>query len=171
MKRALVTGAARGIGRAIAEALAVDERRSTFMPCLWTLQAGAPREQVVEQTWFAGVHSDVGGGYKDDGLSNDTLSWMWRRAEQAGLGLDKKQYPKPNPFGTLHNSLTGLFKVLSWFHSGRRKIKLKDAANAEHTNQAVHDSVKQRFDKQNPAYHPKNLVNYLKDPKSVYVSS
>ncbi len=153
------------------QALAVDERRSTFMPCLWTLQAGAPKDQVVEQVWFTGVHSDVGGGYKDEGLSNDTLAWMWRRAEQAGLGLGKKQFPKPNPYGELHNSLTGLFKVLSWFHSGRRHIKLKDAANAEHTNQAVHLSVKQRFDKQNPAYHPKNLVNYLKDPKSVYVST
>ncbi|MDE2196327.1 MAG: DUF2235 domain-containing protein [Gammaproteobacteria bacterium] len=152
------------------QALAVDERRSTFMPCVWTQQAGAPTTQVLEQTWFAGVHSDVGGGYKEDGLSNDTLAWMWLRAEQAGLALDKKQFPARNPFDTLHNSLTGLFKLLSWFRSGVRKIILKQPPPAPNTNQGVHESVKARYDKQDAKYRPKNLEAYLKDPHSVYVN-
>ena len=152
------------------QALAVDERRSTFVPCVWTQQPGAPAEQVLEQVWFAGVHCDVGGGYKQDGLSNDTLAWMWRRAEQAGLALDKKQFPIGNPFDALHNSLTGVFKVLGWFHSGRRHITLKQASGTPATNQHVHASVKARFDKQDPKYSPKNLEIYLKDPHSVYVN-
>lgn len=151
------------------QALAVDERRSTFVPCVWTQQAGAPKAQVLEQIWFAGVHSDVGGGYKQDGLSNDTLAWMWRRAEQAGLALDKKQYPDGNPYGELHNSLTGVFKVLSWFRSGRRKIALKQPASAPVTNQGVHESVKARFDKAVLRYRPKNLLAYLQDPRSAYI--
>ncbi len=152
------------------QALAVDERRSTFMPCVWTQQPGAPAEQVLEQVWFAGVHCDVGGGYGQDGLSNDTLAWMWRRAEQAGLALDKKQYPAGNVYGKLHDSLTGLFKVLSWVHSGRRKIILKQPPTVPATNQGVHESVKQRFDHQDLHYRPKNLDVYLNDPHSVYVN-
>ncbi len=148
------------------QALAVDERRSTFVPCLWQQQVGAPKAQVLEQVWFAGVHSDVGGGYKDDGLSNGTLAWMWRRAEQAGLALDKKQFSAPNPLGTLHNSLTGLFKFLSWFRSGRRHIVLKQPA----AHQGVHASVKARFDKATLRYRPRNLESYLKDPTAVYVN-
>ena len=124
---------------------------------------------MLEQTWFAGVHCDVGGGYKEDGLSNDTLAWMWLRAEQAGLALDKKQFPARNPFDTLHDSLTGVFKVLSWFGSGRRRIVLKQAPGTPATHQGVHESVKARFDKQDPEYKPKNLDTYLKDPHSVYV--
>lgn len=119
--------------------------------------------------WFAGVHSDVGGGYRQDGLSNDTLAWMWRRAEQAGLALDQKQFPARNPFDTLHNSLTGVFKVLSWFGSGRRKIILQQPPSAPATNQGVHESVKARFDKAVLRYRPKNLLAHLQDPRSAYV--
>jgi uncharacterized protein (DUF2235 family) len=153
------------------QALAVDERRSTFVPCLWTQQVDAPPAQVLEQVWFAGVHCDVGGGYMQDGLSNDTLAWMWRRAEQAGLELDRGQYPTGNPFDVLHDSQTGVFKLLGWFGGGVRKINLTQPAPAPVTHQGVHESVKQRFDKQDPAYHPKNLESYLKDPKSVYVNT
>ena len=31
---------------------------------------------VLEQCWFPGVHSNVGGGYPDRALSNLTLAWM-----------------------------------------------------------------------------------------------
>ncbi|MHB8406038.1 MAG: DUF2235 domain-containing protein [Gammaproteobacteria bacterium] len=153
------------------QALAVDERRSTFVPCVWTQQAGAPATQVLEQVWFTGVHCDVGGGYKEDGLSNDTLAWMWLQAEQVGLALDQKQFPARNPFDVLHNSMdTWYYKLLGWFRSGARKIVLKQPSPAPNTNQGVHASVKARFDKQDPKYKPKNLETYLKDPHSVYVN-
>lgn len=48
--------------------IGIGERRGSFRPTLWT---GAPKPgQVVEQGWFAGVHSDVGGGYAEQGLAD-----------------------------------------------------------------------------------------------------
>src|ERR1043165_3827651 len=47
-------------------ALAIDERRGPFKPTLWDF---VPKPgQTVEQVWFAGVHSDAGGGYPETGL-------------------------------------------------------------------------------------------------------
>ena len=57
-------------------ALAMDERRGNFQPAVWVKYA---RDQVLEQVWFPGVHSDIGGGYAEHGLADDTLSWMLAR--------------------------------------------------------------------------------------------
>ena len=46
-------------------------------------------EQTVKQVWFCGVHTDVGGGYKSQGLSDIPLGWMLGRAKEHGL----KTYP------------------------------------------------------------------------------
>jgi uncharacterized protein (DUF2235 family) len=48
-------------------ALAIDELRAPFEPTLW-LEKPKPN-QLVSQTWFPGVHSDIGGGYASNGLS------------------------------------------------------------------------------------------------------
>lgn len=59
-------------------AVSIDERRREFQPSLWT---NVPAQgQTMEQVWFAGVHSDVGGGYAENGLSDITLSWMLGKA-------------------------------------------------------------------------------------------
>lgn len=70
------------------QALAIDEKRSEFTPTLWTTPASAT--QIVEQIWFSGVHSDVGGGYAAHGLSDITLGWMMGKAAAAGLMFDPK---------------------------------------------------------------------------------
>jgi hypothetical protein len=62
-------------------ALALDERRKAFLPTLWHVDSKAKddpkaRNQVLKQVWFAGVHSNVGGGYDEHGLSDITLAWM-----------------------------------------------------------------------------------------------
>ena len=41
--------------------------------------------QVLEQVWFAGVHSNIGGGYDDHGLSDTTLLWMVSQIRQYNL--------------------------------------------------------------------------------------
>lgn len=56
------------------QALALDERRSAYYPAVWERPPGI--NTVLKQTWFPGVHTGVGGGYKDTGLSNITLAWM-----------------------------------------------------------------------------------------------
>jgi uncharacterized protein (DUF2235 family) len=70
------------------QALALDERRAQFPPTLWNGPA-APG-QTLEQVWFTGAHSDVGGGEPDDlpgttALSDITLGWMMSKASALGL--------------------------------------------------------------------------------------
>ncbi len=67
----------------VCHALAMDERRSQFLPTLFTERHGA----AIEQVWFRGDHCDIGGGHADRGLSDITLAWMARRAARAGLRL------------------------------------------------------------------------------------
>ena len=45
-------------------ALAIDERRKPFVPDMW--QKPAEWAGQLEQAWFAGVHSNVGGSYAPD---------------------------------------------------------------------------------------------------------
>ncbi|MGH9519897.1 MAG: DUF2235 domain-containing protein [Terriglobales bacterium] len=65
------------------QALAIDEKRKEFPPTLWTTPASA--QQVIEQVWYCGVHSDVGGGYGQPGLADIPLRWMMGQARARGL--------------------------------------------------------------------------------------
>jgi hypothetical protein len=69
-------------------ALAVDEHREPFEPTLWRQQKFLAVSNPTEQVWFAGAHSDVGGGYLDEearqklhpaALDDITLDWMLKR--------------------------------------------------------------------------------------------
>ncbi|GGF57504.1 DUF2235 domain-containing protein [Alteromonas lipolytica] len=94
-------------------AVALDERRSSFSPTLWT---EIPEVCDVKQIWFPGVHSNIGGGYKETGLSDCTLLWMIEELKELPnkLLFDMHMVKQiiPNPFGRLHNSYSGVMKVL-----------------------------------------------------------
>jgi uncharacterized protein (DUF2235 family) len=119
------------------QALAIDERRAEFPPTLWTSQP--VNGQTLEQIWFTGVHSDVGGGYGDD---SSTGTWA------LGLETDpafKTQYSSlgaENALDTLHNS----WNVL-WGFPRSRSI----AANS-----ALANSVVIRY-QNDQSYRPGNL--------------
>lgn len=70
-------------------ALAIDETRVPFVPTMWDRSERAGPGQTLEQVWFTGVHSDVGGGFTDAGLSQVGLSWMVTSAEACGLAVDR----------------------------------------------------------------------------------
>lgn len=71
-------------------AVAVDERRGPFRPTMWERSGRArPGQQTLSQAWFAGVHSDVGGGYDDPGLAQVALAWMLDGASAVGLDVDR----------------------------------------------------------------------------------
>ena len=42
------------------------------------------RTDRLQQVWFTGMHSDVGGGYPDESLSYVSLLWMMEEAEESG---------------------------------------------------------------------------------------
>ena len=99
-------------------AVAIDELRASFTPTLWTDGNGVPLADSgdgrVKQFWFAGVHSDVGGGYEHCGLSDLSLKWMIDEAAAAGLAFDPALTSQLSPDfrGPIHNSLKGPFKAL-----------------------------------------------------------
>lgn len=62
-------------------ALSIDDERAAFEPRLWK------QSPKVEQVWFAGVHSNVGGGYPKQGMSLVTLDWMIQKAATQGLRI------------------------------------------------------------------------------------
>jgi hypothetical protein len=50
--------------------LSLDEKRILFQPTLFNY------DSRINELWFAGVHSDIGGSYWFDGLSDITLQYM-----------------------------------------------------------------------------------------------
>jgi hypothetical protein len=74
------------ITRVNLHALAVDENRWPFQATVWRKPRFKKINTVVEQTWFAGSHADVGGGYIREGTRNNnrylddvSLDWLLRR--------------------------------------------------------------------------------------------
>jgi uncharacterized protein (DUF2235 family) len=99
--------------RTVRQAMSIDERRKFFRQNLWS------RTQAdVKQVWFAGVHSDVGGGYPEDQseLALVSFAWMIAQAQAAGLRVDadklRQMIPDPDPAasGDMHDEL----RKLTW---------------------------------------------------------
>jgi uncharacterized protein (DUF2235 family) len=132
------------------QALAIDERRKPFVPCVWNKQAGSPASQVLEQAWFAGVHCNVGGGYEDAGLSDCALDWMWQRVSKIGLNLEAQQKPTPNPQGAIRDSMTFGYRLLG---TNVRVLGAKLPSSFEY----VSDAVRAR---QAAGYGPQNLLDF-----------
>ena len=137
-------------------ALAVDEKRKNFGATLWHQQKDT-KDQVLEQVWFPGVHSDVGGGYieTESGLSDLALRWMLDKAQRCNLNFEPIA-AIPNPMGLMHESYTGYYKLQTPLY---RPIELVTPGKGN-TNEALHSSVVERF-KKDEAYRPKNLVRYF----------
>jgi uncharacterized protein (DUF2235 family) len=73
----------------VRHAVAIDERRWFFRQNRITPSP----DQDAKELWFAGVHSDVGGGYpeEDGGLWRVTFEWMLGEAIAAGLLVDEQR--------------------------------------------------------------------------------
>jgi uncharacterized protein (DUF2235 family) len=65
------------------QALAIDEHRANFIHIPWHGAVGEERQ--VQQKWFIGAHSNVGGGYEDNALSQASLKWMIEECAKLGL--------------------------------------------------------------------------------------
>ena len=116
-------------------AMAVDEMRQSFEPTLWTRTEG----RDVKQVWFPGAHSDVGGGYRETGLSDGALAWMVAEAEDKGMAVDPtvKAQIRPDHLDRLHESLSDVFRFLPSKPRGIPPLDTEDG-------QSLHDSVVKR---------------------------
>ena len=117
-------------------AMAIDEHRAMFQPNLFRPKS-ASQHKSMKQVWFAGVHSDVGGGYpefsksrppvQEAALSKVSLEWMLGEVaaldnplridqqSRAHLMNDPEKHPPANPLGMPHESLTrgwSLFELI-----------------------------------------------------------
>jgi len=158
-------------------ALSIDENRADFARVEWgsSRNTGPPRPDNypdwLDQIWFAGVHSDIGGGYAENEsrLSDIALEWMVHAAESLpdasspdsnGIKVDRHYLQlNSDPCGPQHDAREpGYFwGALKWTKA-LRKID-PDAI--------LHRSVYERFaaDKvqhfyQIKLYRPDNLVNH-----------
>ncbi len=135
------------------QALALDEQRSNFRPSLWHQQSGAI-SQVLEQVWFMGVHSDVGGGYPESQLSDVSLCWMLTKAAECKLSFEWIP-TNVDVMAQMHQSYSVFYKLWPRF------IRAVDIGTQDaDTHESLHWSVFQRINRDN-RYRPANLMDYF----------
>lgn len=176
-------------------AIAIDERRRMFRVATWEqpqpfvknrFDKTAPEVlQDIEQTCFAGVHSDVGGGYPEteSSLSKFPLIWMVEEARKFGLEISqrmfdhlaigtpiaegKHEYEPPSATGEMHRSLVGAWWILEFLPKSiryrewkRRSLAGYYVPHAEPREMphlaSIHPSVQDRIDA-DIGYAPVNL--------------
>ena len=185
-------------------AMAIDEKRRMFRLFTWKepqifkevpyLKDNSPKvkPQDIKQVWFSGVHSDIGGGYKEEesGLAKIPLEWMVEEAAANGLkfrsvltkrlvrGQNPKNatriYSKPNPTGKLHNSMNFAWGILEylpkkkkWHDNPTEKTKSgfylpRSESRYISEDAEIHPTVWERWDN-DPEYRPDNLPSRPSD--------
>lgn len=156
----------------VRHAIAIDERRKHYD--FYPAHEGHPN---LKEVFFAGVHSDVGGSYPEEGLSKIALEWMLGEASNNGLLLDnyrvnkyvygayKSGYQKPDYTKNIHNSCTLKFKIAdliprwrfqekSWFFQMKFDWRLWPKRKIN-DNALIHESVFKKMEKTN--YKPTNI--------------
>jgi uncharacterized protein (DUF2235 family) len=167
-------------------ALALDEERTTFHPELWNEKAVPPaafdpakprfiKDEQISQVWFAGVHSNVGGGYPDDALAYVPFVWMITEAQRCGLKFKSDAAAPPAPIAdpdTFKNAISKRDKdgriydprkgIGGYYRYGPRK--LVQLCNAQYSKKEddevlierpkIHESVFRRIGNRAHAYAP-----------------
>ena len=130
-------------------ALSVDDVRKSFHPIY--INPGSNKQGELKQVWFMGMHTDVGGGYKQRGLSDIPLEWMIGNAVKHGLKIydDSKREKSlcvPNPDGHMHDSRDKWWKKKVFKMSPRQWPK-------SFGKPVIHQSVQMR------TFSPSNALN------------
>ena len=159
-------------------ALSIDDERHTFHPVLWDesteCSPGCMEDECkecvagrIEQVWFPGVHSDVGGGYPRHGLALVSLDWMISKVEASAanpLGLTflshlREEYARRCDWsGIQHDSRAGL---RAFYRYKPRSIEIlcrRAGATGGKTGLAkIHGSVFERIREKVVPYAPTGL--------------
>ena len=135
-------------------ALSLDEKRDDFEPTIWQPNANVDLKQV----WFAGVHTDVGGGYENDPdgsvLSDIPMTWLMKEAESVGLSFeDFLRVPTLNPTATQHDEYKGFMRFLGKY--------IREIPDPDVIPTLVHSSVKKRYE--NSDYKSAPIEKFIND--------
>jgi uncharacterized protein (DUF2235 family) len=91
-------------------ALSLDDERITFRPLRFD-RSEEENEDRIKEVWFAGVHSDVGGGYPDYELALVPCVWMAEEAKARDLrfkqGAIDEIRAEASALGPKHDSRAG----------------------------------------------------------------
>lgn len=135
-------------------ALAIDDERHSFHPLLWSQDKGD--DERIEQVWFVGAHSNVGGGYPKQGVSLAALNWMMQKAGGSHLRFldsDEKLYREHmNVDDKLYDPRAGLGIFYRW--------KPRDIAamcRENNVQPVIHLSVLERIAHGTEDYTPGNI--------------
>jgi hypothetical protein len=144
-------------------ALAVDDERQTFHPILCDeRRPDGTVDPRLDQVWFAGVHSNVGGGYPKHGMSLVTLDWMMSQARAAGLRfstLDGDVYHEHrNVHDMLYDSRTGLSFLYRYSPRDLTRISTKHGIEQPRVHVSVFDRIALRTEGYAPGNVPPTSV-------------
>ena len=141
-------------------ALAIDETRPEFIPTMWT---SPPKPgQTLEQVWFAGVHSEVGGG-KRLPLTDIPLRWMQDKAMANGLELNPNRIASINEEAYMSAKVSDHF-AWSWSSWKPYPVWARIRGSRPHIRpiagtpvECIHALVSQKRNAPNSNYHPTNI--------------
>lgn len=154
--------------------VSLDDKRRAFQPTLMN------KDKRILEVWFPGAHSDVGGGYYHDGLSDGSLRFFLDWFESLGLGIslltsktikydqlldDDEKYTigaddvqvDPDPLGINHQQERNFIATVATLTNRRCCVIKKDKID-EGELPIVHWSVAMRISKDRN-YRPKSLEN------------
>lgn len=161
------------------QALALDDERRTFHPLIWehpntcpeqwrndvgpdpagNCVENGPKEPIIEQVWFAGVHSNVGGGYPKDSMSLVSLDWMMGKAEACGLrfadGVREEFQRNADVHGRLYDSRAGLGAFYRYAPRNLYQKPENSLPDNQPLTPAIHGSVFERIQRGTDYYAPK----------------
>jgi uncharacterized protein (DUF2235 family) len=148
------------------QALAIDEERFDFRPEIWLDHADY---QTMEQRWFPGSHSNVGGGYVHDGLANISFRWLIDVAAELSLAIDHdfikpyRPYPQDRFYPSTHIGFKSLELIRFRLGKGRRKLTgFPDESRLSLDRSVIHRLKSRPQDhKRLRPYRPKNVIEYL----------
>ena len=144
-------------------ALAIDDDRLWFHPTVWK---ECNEKQQVQQVWFSGSHTDVGGGFMAGGLSDVSLEWMVEKAIMHGIRLYMRSRPNwnfviaPDPTDRQHPPRAGFGVV---FKKGVRDIVWDKKTFDSYGPPKIHQSVLDRM------RHDKNYRPWIVDQVQQYL--
>lgn len=134
-------------------ALSLDDERRSFYPRLWTEDkepansASHISGKRICQVWFAGVHSNVGGGYPDDSLSLVPLQWIMDEADRCNLRFKNEIRDQfralSDENGPLYDSRKGLGCYYAYNPRRMEWVNHRDHVNI--VRGKVHESVLRRI--------------------------
>ena len=151
------------------QALSIDDCRKTFHPLLWDERLGRDRERI-RQVWFAGVHSNVGGGYPKRQMALVALAWMieqvraWDAERVAAPGDRLSFHPSEIERIERERNVHGhLYDSRQIFRYQPRDLQ---RMRRDYTNEGVklHRSVFARIKQVTDLYSPHNLSVHSDSP-------